>query len=190
MRRWVVRADGPPAPGSSVLAAEGLSAGPDLPGSVGGLGWSWDLRADARPELPASADAIVLRPVRAGFVPLTGPRIKRTLLLTVRAGTPADVLAEFESDLIAMPEHIGTIRSWALSRVDPVGGGTAWTHAWEQEYATIEGLTGEYLLNPYHWAHVDRWFDGEIPGAIVEPVLAHVFRWSESPVLTDDLPGE
>jgi len=84
---------------------------------------------------------------------------------------------------MAMPEHIATIRSWALSRVDGASGPTRWTHAWEQEYVDIAGLTGEYLLNPYHWAHVDRWFDGEVPGAIVEPALAHVFRWSETAVL-------
>ncbi|WP_406284869.1 Dabb family protein [Embleya sp. NBC_00896] len=179
MTRWVVLAPTMPDPGS----IRG-SAGPDLPGSVGGLGYSWDLDADAAPERPGTADAVALRPIRARFVPLDGPRVKRTLLLTVRAGTPADVLAEFESDLMAMPEHITTIRSWALSRVDHAAAETPWTHAWEQEYATVEGLTGEYLLNPYHWAHVDRWFDGEVPGAIVEPRLAHVFRWSESPVIT------
>jgi hypothetical protein len=161
-----------------------ISAGPDLPGTVGGHGYSWDL--DDQPlarRLPEGADAVALRPVRERFVPLTGPRVKRTLLLTVRAGTPADVVAEFESDLMAMPDHITTIESWALSRVDRAERPSRWTHAWEQEYATVEGLTGEYLLNPYHWAHVDRWFDAEMPGAIVEPRLAHVFRWSDAAVL-------
>ncbi|MET7299784.1 Dabb family protein [Embleya sp. NPDC005575] len=181
MTRWVVLAAAMPGSGLGGMR----SAGPDLPGSVGGRGFSWDLDADAAPELPADAEAVALRPVRAGFVPLTGPRIKRTLLLTVRSGTSADVLAEFEADLMAMPDHIATIRSWALSRVAGRAGTAApWTHVWEQEYATVEGLTGEYLLNPYHWAHVDRWFDGEVPGSIVEPGLAHVFRRSDPPVLT------
>lgn len=183
MTRRVVLATTMPGPGH-----RSLSAGPDLPGCVGGHGYSWDLPSDARPELPARADEVALRPVRAGFAPLTGPRVKRTLLLTVRAGTPADVLAEFEADLIAMPRHIPTIRSWALSRVVERTGRSRWTHAWEQEYAAVEGLTGEYLLNPYHWAHVDRWFDGEVPGSIVEPTLAHVFRWSDVPVLTETVP--
>ncbi|MFI6583454.1 Dabb family protein [Embleya sp. NPDC050493] len=181
MTRWVVLAATMPGPGLAGVR----SAGPDLPGSVGGHGFSWDLDAGAAPELPAHAEAVALRPVRAAFVPTTGPRIKRTLLLTVRTGTSADVLAEFESDLIAMPDHIATIRSWALSRVARrAGRASPWTHVWEQEYATVEGLTGEYLLNPYHWAHVDRWFDGEVPGSIVEPGLAHVFRHSDPPVLT------
>ncbi|MGC0415506.1 Dabb family protein [Embleya sp. AB8] len=178
MTRWVVLAATMPAPGTSVV-----SAGPDLPGSVGGHGCSWDLVADTSPELPAGADAVALLPVRAGFVPLTGRRVKRTLLLTVRSGTSDAVRAEFESDLVAMPEHIPTIASWALSRVDPRGPASRWTHVWEQEFADVEGLTGEYLLNPYHWAHVDRWFDGEVPGSIVESALAHVFRWSEVPAI-------
>ncbi|MEU0934777.1 Dabb family protein [Embleya sp. NPDC005971] len=183
MTRWVVLAPTMPEPGLGAVR----SAGPDLPGSVGGHGFSWDLDADAAPELPTGAQAVALRPVRAAFVPLDGPRIKRTLLLTVRTGASADVLAEFESDLLGMPEHIATIRSWALSRVaERAGPASPWTHVWEQEYATVEGLTGEYLLNPYHWAHVDRWFDGEVPGSIVEPGLAHVFRRSEPPVLTAD----
>jgi hypothetical protein len=178
MSRWVVLAATTPTPVPGLV-----SAGPDLPGSVGGHGYSWDLTDPPPPERPAGADVIALRTVRARAMPLEGPRVKRTLLLTVRAHTPPDVLAEFESDLMAMPEHIDTIHSWALSRVDRAVGPSPWTHAWEQEYATVEGLTGEYLLNPYHWAHVDRWFDGEVPGAIVEPRLAHVFRWSDAPVL-------
>ncbi|MYW05709.1 Dabb family protein [Streptomyces sp. SID3343] len=160
-----------------------ISAGPDLPGTVGGRGYSWDLTDRPLPHLPEGADAVALRPVRDRFTALEGPRVKRTLLLTVRAGTPADVVAEFESDLMAMPDHITTIGSWALSRVEGAVRPSRWTHAWEQEYATVEGLTGEYLLNPYHWAYVDRWFDAEMPGVIVEPRLAHVFRWSDAAVL-------
>lgn len=168
------------------------SAGPDLPGSVGGLGATWDLTADVAPasvlpDLPGAADAVPLTPVASRHVALAGPRIKRTLLLAARPGTPRDVVARFEADLTAMPGHISTIRSWALSRVDTShpGASTRWTHAWEQEFADVEGLTGEYLLHPYHWTYVDRWFDPEIPGSIVEPGLAHLYRSADGPVLSD-----
>ena len=75
-----------------------------------------------------------------------------------------------------MPEHISTIRSWRLSRL--AGTGThreRWTHAWEQEYETLDGLQRDYMLHPFHWAGVDRWFDPEMPNRIVELDLVHVF---------------
>ncbi|MBD0423960.1 Dabb family protein [Streptomyces sp. TRM S81-3] len=167
------------------------SAAPDLPGSFGGTGATWDVTADQSPAViaaglgvPEPLDTVALVPVRSGAVPLSGPRVKRTLLLAVRPGTPDGLVARLEADLLAMPEHISTIRSWALSRVDQSLTPSRWTHVWEQEYADVEGLTGEYLSHPYHWTCVDRWFDGEVPGAgIVEPGLAHVYRWSAEPVL-------
>ncbi|MEV0323241.1 Dabb family protein [Streptomyces sp. NPDC050658] len=169
------------------------SAGPDLEGSFGGLGLSWDLTSDrtpadvltastAGPPAPA-VDAVALLPVACRRVLFDGPRVKRTLLLTVRPGTPAEVVARFEADLAAMPEHITTIRSWALSKVDQTVSPSSWTHAWEQEYADVEGLNGAYLRHPYHWTHVDRWFDPEMPDSIVAPKLAHVFRRAQGPVL-------
>ncbi|MEV0599960.1 Dabb family protein [Streptomyces sp. NPDC050315] len=167
------------------------SAAPDLPGSFGGRGATWDVTADRSPValaaglgLPEPLDTVALAPVRGRVVPLCGPRVKRTLFLAVRAGTPAGLIERLEADLLAMPGHISTIRSWSLSRVDQALTPSRWTHVWEQEYADVEGLTGEYLGHPFHWTCVDRWFDGEIPGAgIVEPQLAHVFRWSREPVL-------
>jgi hypothetical protein len=38
-------------------------------------------------------------------------------------------------------------------------------------------------MNPYHWAGVDRWFDAEIPGAIVEWRLAQWLYEAAGPVL-------
>lgn len=173
MTRWVALA------AADAAVPDGAVGGPDLPGSVGGTGATWDAVGDTAPE--GAVETLALAPVRSGHVPLDGPRVKRTLLLTVRAGTPEDVVRRFEADLTAMPGHIGTIRSWALSRVATPGSG--WTHVWEQEFADVEGLVGEYLTHPYHWTYVDRWFDGEVPGSVVEPRLAHLFRWVDGPVL-------
>ncbi|MFG2887717.1 Dabb family protein [Streptomyces sp. NPDC048297] len=167
------------------------SAAPDLPGSFGGAGATWDVTARRSPAaiaaelgVPEPSEAVALVPVRGRTVPLSGPRVKRTLLLTVRPGTPAGLVAGLERDLLAMPAHIPAIRSWALSRVDRARTPSRWTHVWEQEFADVAGLTEDYLGHPYHWTRVDRWFDGEVPGGgIVEPALAHVFRRSRGPVL-------
>ena len=181
------------------LQVTASDAAENLPGSVGGSGAVWDLRTPGR-ELPRegpiaahlgarclhTVQALALRTVASGYRALDGRRIKRTLALTVRAGTPEDVVHRFEASLCAMPEHITEIHSWALSRVRPGATSGGWTHVWEQEFAELRGLRVSYMQHPYHWAGVDRWFDPEMPCAIVEPRLAHTFRWAEHPVLTAD----
>ncbi|GAB2546514.1 Dabb family protein [Nocardia heshunensis] len=198
MSRWVILSSAPSGAdvdagladaAAKAAAASGVthcSAGVDLPGSTGGQGALWDLVADSAPAtvlpgLPADADVVPLAPVHARVARLdSARRIKRTLLLTVRHDTSPETVARFESDLMAMPAHIPAIKSWSLSRVP---GHPRWTHVWEQEFADPDGLNGDYLLHPYHWTHVDRWFDAEIPGAIVEPAIAHLYRWADGPVL-------
>ena len=170
-------------------------AGSHLPGVVApeGLGdgaCTWDLLLDhpdrldavlAAPEVGAlvvPATTVVLDPVAAGGA--TGPAttvVKRTLLLTVRPDAPGRAVAGLEADLAAMPDHIPAIRSWSLARVRPGGsaGGGRWTHVWEQEFTELAGLRGDYMTSPFHWAVVDAWFDPQVPGHVVEPVLAHLF---------------
>jgi len=187
MTRWVVQLA---VDDDAALDALPGAAGRHLPGSVGGGNATWDVSADDLPvpDVPGVrvVDTVALAPVASGHVALVGARVKRTLLLRVRPGTPPDVVARFETELAAMPRHIESIRSWCLSRVDQVRSPSPWTHVWEQEYETVEGLRGEYMTNPYHWAGVDRWFDDEVPGAIVERELAHVFYESATEVLVRD----
>ena len=47
----------------------------------------------------------------------------------------------------------------------------------------LDGLTGEYMLHPFHWTTVDAWFDPEVPDHIVDPVLADLFAEYDAPVL-------
>lgn len=121
-----------------------------------------------------------LEPIATARVPTTVPLVKRTLLLRVRPDAPADAVGRFEADLAEMPEHVTSIRSWALSRATGRG---PWTHVWEQEFASLDGLTGEYMLHPFHWTTVDAWFDPEVPDHVVDPVLAHLFAGYPAPVL-------
>lgn len=196
MTRWVLLSASADKSDVAALAAHPdvrhCSAGADLPGSVGGPGAVWDLTTTAElaslPGVPADVDAVPLLPVGSRTVDLEGPRIKRTLLLTVAPGTPDEVVRRFEHDTMAMPDHISSIRSWALSRVDTsvTGASRRWTHVWEQEFVDADGLNGEYLLHPYHWTYVDNWFDSESPRHIVEPAIAHLYRTADGPVLGPD----
>ena len=197
MTRWVVQlgvADGAdPDAVAAALAQLPGHAGLHLDGSHGTAAATWDVECDEHPlarlpgrSLPAVLhllDAVALTLVAGAAVTTIGPRIKRTLLLRVRPDAGDDVVVRFERDLAAMPHHLPAIRSWALSRVDGSRCRSAWTHAWEQEYVGVDGLRGDYMASPYHWAGVDRWFDFEVPGCLVEPELAHVFYESPGPVL-------
>ena len=82
-----------------------------------------------------------------------------------------------------MPKHVKTIRSWQLGKVVEANGSRAWTHVWEQEYETLEGLTGAYMMHPCHWAQVDRWFDPEFPEWLVDPELCHTFCATTHPAI-------
>jgi hypothetical protein len=95
-------------------------------------------------------------------------------------GTPAgpDVLERFEDELFAMGEAIPVMRQWRLARVIATGGSAGsvpWTHVWEQVFPGPEALHGAYMRHPYHWALVDRWFDGESPDRIVTADFCHTF---------------
>ena len=177
-------------------------------GTVGGGDYTWDLLLDEAPSADAAAlvaaspalapyfdaedpraviariDAVRFEP-QHGEVPEPGIRdcVKRTLFLEVEHGADPEAVARFERDLRGMPRYIASIRNWACSRTDPGLQPTHWTHVWEQEYATLEGLQVDYMVSPYHWGVVDGWFDPERPQRIVSPTLAHVHCPAESTIL-------
>jgi hypothetical protein len=106
--------------------------------------------------------------------------IWRTLLLRVRPEQAPDLIAALERDLLRMPAYITSIGNWQLSRVCSQ---SPWTHVWQQEFASVEGLLGEYLTHPFHWGWVDRWFDPEFPEWTVE-TIAHAFCAQATSLLT------
>lgn len=101
--------------------------------------------------------------------------VYRALFLAVKPGVDQARVEAFERELGQMPHYITAIRNWRLSRVEQAAGARAWTHLWEQEYESIEGLNGPYMLHPYHWARVDRWFDPECEDWIVDTLICHSF---------------
>jgi hypothetical protein len=105
--------------------------------------------------------------------------VKRTALFRVLPGIPAELEERFEKDTLEMAAQIPAIRNWRLSRAVALDwdapDGAPWSYVWEQEYAALEGLTVDYMVNPHHWAHVDRWFDPESGVQIVDSALCHAF---------------
>ena len=67
---------------------------------------------------------------------------------------------------------------------DPNPGPSRWTHHWEQEFETLDGLAVDYMMTPYHWGLVDGWFNPEHPEAVVDVWLAHVFCTATESVLS------
>lgn len=124
---------------------------------------------------------------RQGLVDLREPSlvggVQRTLLL--HAEDDRD-LTTFERQLADMPRYIDTIRNSSLSRIEEVWGGTGprWTHVWEQEFTSLDGLTGTYMSHPYHWGLVDTWFDAQAPHHVVHPTIIHAMCPLERSILT------
>lgn len=109
--------------------------------------------------------------------------IWRTLLFRVRPQQDPGHVAALERDLLRMPAYMAGIRNWQLSRVCS---DSAWTHVWQQEFASVDDLLGEYLTHPFHWGWVDRWFDPEFPEWTVE-AIAHAFCPLAASILTHPL---
>ncbi|MCA7999373.1 Dabb family protein [Burkholderia metallica] len=105
----------------------------------------------------------------------------RTLMLRVRPQAHADQVDALERELLRMPAFMPGIRNWRLSRIVTPG---AWTHVWQQEFAHVGDLLGEYLLHPYHWGWVDRRFDAESPDWTVD-AISHAFCPLASSLLAD-----
>lgn len=140
---------------------------------------------------PASEDCVVADTDAVRFVlqgrgiqaPVLASGIKRTLLVRVSLAAPPEIRDRFERDIQRMPGYVAAIRNWAFSRTDSALHPTSWTHVWEQEYDTLEGLQGDYMLSPFHWGYIDGWFNPEFPQRIVEGRFAHVFCSAPSSVL-------
>lgn len=164
-----------------------FSLGRNLEGSWGAGDFTLDLCLDsaATPlaQLPGVAriDRVAYRHLGGGQRAV-GLRngIWRTLLLRARPEQDPGRVAALECDLLRMPTYIASIGNWQLSRVCS---DSPWTHVWQQEFASLDGLLGEYLTHPFHWAWVDRWFDPEFPEWTVE-AIAHAFCPLQTSILS------
>ncbi|WP_321819068.1 MULTISPECIES: Dabb family protein [unclassified Burkholderia] len=107
--------------------------------------------------------------------------IWRTLMLRVRPTAAEAQVRDLERELLRMPAFMPGIRNWRLNRIVTPG---MWTHVWQQEFAHVGDLLGEYLLHPYHWGWVDRRFDAESPDWTVE-AISHAFCPLASSLLAD-----
>jgi hypothetical protein len=68
--------------------------------------------------------------------------------------------------------------------VRPGSASGGWTHAWEQDFAELSGLSDDYMNDPIHWSVVDGWFHPEDPRWIVDTHLAHVFCRAQRSLLS------
>ncbi|WP_446901644.1 Dabb family protein [Burkholderia sp. YIM B11467] len=141
-----------------------------------------DFAALARLPGIARIDGAACRAIGGGLrEPALRDGIWRTLMLRVRPQVSEAQVASLEHELLQMPAFMRGIRNWRLSRIVTPG---AWTHVWQQEFAQVGDLLGEYLMHPYHWGWVDRRFDAESPDWTVD-AISHAFCPLASSLLLD-----
>ncbi|MDH4874701.1 Dabb family protein [Pseudomonas sp. BN515] len=166
----------------------GAFGGRNLPGCWGAGDFSVESRGNglaSLEDLPgvARVDRLGHRRIGGGTrAPgLTGG-VLRTLLLRVRTDVAASHVEALERELLAMPNYMAGIRNWQLGRVTS---DSSWTHVWQQEFAEVGDLHGEYLMHPYHWGWVDRWFDPAFPEWTVE-AICHAYCPLPASILAAD----
>jgi hypothetical protein len=141
-----------------------------------------DFTALARVPGVVRIDGAACRAIGGGLrEPALRDGVWRTLMLRVRPEASEAQVRELERELLRMPAFMPGIRNWRLSRIVTPG---AWTHVWQQEFAHVGDLLGEYLLHPYHWGWVDRRFDAESPDWTVD-AISHAFCPLASSLLAD-----
>jgi len=162
-----------------------VAIGRNLTGSWGAGDYTLDLQLDkastgspgraglaAALDGMAEVDSVTYCPISGGLrAPLLRHGIWRTLMFRVRPEVPDWQVRGLEQDLLRMPAYMPGILNWRLARVLSPG---AWTHVWHQEFASEDDLLGEYLMHPFHWGRVDRWFDPEFPEWTVD-AISHAF---------------
>ncbi len=163
-----------------------VTIGRNLAGSWGAGDYTLDLQLDPAPSGPpahgaglaaaldgmAEVDSVAYHPISDGLrAPQLRHGIWRTLMFQVRPDAPDWQVRALEQDLLRMPEYMPGILNWWLARVLSTG---TWTHVWQQEFASADDLLGEYLMHPFHWGRVDRWFDPEFPEWTVQ-AISHAF---------------
>lgn len=103
-----------------------------------------------------------------------GPGIWRALLFSCFPHSDPALVRELEEKTQLLPKYVPEIRSWALNRAAWSEGAKDIEFVWEQEYDSVEGLTGPYMETPVHWGVVDAYFDADCPEYIVDPYLVQV----------------
>ena len=115
--------------------------------------------------------------------------VKRTLWLRVLPEAERGAVARFEAETPLLAEAVPAIRNWRWSRVREIAPrpmAVRWTHLWEQEFDSVDGLQVDYMSSPCHWGYIDRWFDLEMPDRVVDLWLAHLACPEQAPVLSWD----
>ncbi|MCR9095751.1 MAG: Dabb family protein [bacterium] len=113
--------------------------------------------------------------------------IKRTNLVRVLDDAATDAVDRWQREVPVLADHVPAIRNWSLARVRAIGPTSPrvrWTHVWEQEFETLAGLLEDYMASPYHWGHLDGWYDVEMPHCIMDPDLAHLYCNAKQNVLS------
>ncbi len=137
-------------------------------------------------------EAWVVEPIESSVTRPELAAIKRTNLVRVLETAAPAAVARWTHEVPTLADCVPAIRNWSLARVRAIGPTrprVRWTHAWEQEFEVLEGLLEDYMASPFHWGHLDGWYDPEMPHCIMDPDLAHLYCPASQNVLSWTGPG-
>lgn len=143
-----------------------------------------EMVAPLQSAIVARENRITLQLISGGLrQPNITQAIKRTAYFRLLPTASIESIRRWERDILDMPAYMAGMTNWALSR----SGDSNWSYVWEQEYARLDDLQGEYMMHPHHWSHVDPWFDPEFSRQIIDTQLVHAFCVAPTSILTGTL---
>ena len=174
------------------FAVSGTDALRELTARLDAESWAgiFSAASEAERALLAHAEQIeawLVEPVATNVPHASLAGIKRTNLVRVLEDAATEAVERWQKEVPTLADRVPAIRNWSLARLRSIGPTTPrvrWTHAWEQEFETLEGLLEDYMASPYHWGHLDAWYDVEMPHCIMDPDLAHLYGRASENVLS------
>ncbi len=88
-------------------------------------------------------------------------------------------------NIVRFPTFVPKMVNCKLSKIVETSGTNHWDYAFECDYEEIMDYFGQYLMTPYHWGFIDRFFEPSAKEFFIDPNLASVYCFAPTPFLAN-----